>query len=1694
MVTSTRAGVLKVISGSTMEVRPKIKTEEPMRIVMSWSWFLDSPLHLISVHHQAALLHTMEHICLDHLSEVDGDVVLLLVQFSVEEMTRSPDYLPAVQMPASGILVALGKAHCNEERGKPLSLHSTRIQTFISLSLVDSCTALCYAPVSQVMEGLLKHLQPGVVPHYSILHTMGSLAAANVFGIVPFCPFLYLCVCVCVCVALGKFSEAVADYLVNIDHAPDPTVKLGAFSTEMGIAYDVLASSWLQSRDPKCLDISHCPQVCETVLGALGPMFALLPADKVAEQVPRLVPALLALYRRNMDPHPVTQCLAAVLLVVISSTKTSLEPHLDNLLNVMFDLVCTSPDYVQPLTVKNHYEVLRCFDRIALHFTDRLVELLVQQLKNNNDRERIKALFVITHLVNSSENRVNSRLTDLVFGLRGMLGEHNCRVKKVLLKTIVALAYRGYLSDTEGREFVEFIVRQCCPSTLPGKETDNSDLCHRVKRLTILTCLPQGKEINNSDLSATGVKSLTILTCLLQGKESDNAALSEELRSTCCNTLYLLATTVPQVEDLLWTLLLQLLPVAQYTPATGIITRCLTHLAAKKREEPSTNDNTVELPGPHVVFARCLALLGSPLESNRGVHVLGFLKNYANILNSHLKQVWNQRLSVLVARIEDTTDSWRDEVWEDLVLEFLSVTLTELADEKWSRQLGDSLTGQIPLYVDHPLEKAMLYKCLAVVIVHSTDKEFVNQQLEVLVGALKQASPQESKHSLLRTVLAPSPVLRSCNPLCPQSVARALGLCAREHLHPLLARLERLATEELARKSSRLLGFMKDSRHELELERLKTSLLLCYGEVALEAPGTQLLPRLEHGPAAWVLAQLRGAKGPRTKEAALETVGNIAESFHPNRNSLHIPLQGRSEILAMVLDQFQAQSADLHTTVLKVVTALVRLPPPLTPEERVVVLKACFTQVYQGIGGRGDVLSSLGSLVRQILLDSVSPATLDEMFTLLEPWLVSGDAHQREAAVTTLSMVLRCYLDNLQLGYESPSKFTQTGLLLGRLVPRCTDPCLPVRPLAVECVCLVLQLASRYEGHLADHDNDTTGALETIRQQIVTEDPSALFKVTGELARIICGKLPHFQLMHFSESLQEGLLDPETTSSSGASVVLNILLKAKGGELYHQVHDILAGLLQQLAHIHCPQTRTGTIRAVLALAGHHPKAVVSALLHRPLPFNLAVTECWEGLTHDPELCADIIDQFLRLVATTPPYEEEGKGNSETKIASLQPLAAISAMKEMFRVGGTMRELAIGRFADLFSCFLVSVGGYVGVSPPIYTPQQSSTGGSKFSFIPNRGAYKLNPARVAREAGCESIASALSRCDYTEAGDSLASFVDMVPGITRAVCTNIPHALPKLITALSQHATSTHESRRVAVAAFYSELVKLKLNGQVVLLESVINNLLNCPGDPSSEVRRLCLGGLAAVASLDPEQRARYSGPVVSALVQGLDDQGRIPLAAILGFSDMLPAMDQEHVRSVQTSVALRIKPYFQREDAMMRAAAIRMFGDLAKFGGVNSTSAFIEQVQGNFVSLLLHLSDCDDQVVKACKYSLRQTTPLLRAARVNAMVQDHLIDGAHLHYTHFMADLAKVVAEELVELVPGLVIGALAHIKSPWPALRGNAATFTGSLCGHLAPSDDINSSVQLDTVCARLVLLLRDEDASVRAKTARAMSSIFVT
>lgn len=53
------------------------------------------------------------------------------------------------------------------------------------------------------------------------------------------------------CAALSKFSEAIIEYCANIDKAPDQSITQDRFSQEIGSAFDVLFSSWLQSKEAK---------------------------------------------------------------------------------------------------------------------------------------------------------------------------------------------------------------------------------------------------------------------------------------------------------------------------------------------------------------------------------------------------------------------------------------------------------------------------------------------------------------------------------------------------------------------------------------------------------------------------------------------------------------------------------------------------------------------------------------------------------------------------------------------------------------------------------------------------------------------------------------------------------------------------------------------------------------------------------------------------------------------------------------------------------------------------------------------------------------------------------------------------------------------------------------------------------------------------------------------------------------------------------------------------------------------------------------------------------------------------------------------------------------------------------------------------------------------------------------------------
>lgn len=224
---------------------------------------------------------------------------------------------------------------------------------------------------------------------------------------------------------------------------------------------------------------------------------------------------------------------------------------------------------------------------------------------------------------------------------------------------------------------------------------------------------------------------------------------------------------------------------------------------------------------------------------------------------------------------------------------------------------------------------------------------------------------------------------------------------------------------------------------------------------------------------------------------------------------------------------------------------------------------------------------------------------------------------------------------------------------------------------------------------------------------------------------------------------------------------------------------------------------------------------------------------------------------------------------------------------------------------------------------------------------------------------------------------------------------------------------------------------------------------------------------------------------------GMDDkedpEDDITTEAMSGLSRILTEIDESHIRAILINVSLRIRPFFEREKASVRAQSIILFGNLSNFGDGPSKQPFLEQIHSNFVSLLLHLNDPDNDVKKACKYSLRLLGKLIGSESINNMFQRLLLDDANLHYGEFMNDLSKLIIQDFPEKVNFYVMGCVAFYKSMWPEVKSNAALFTGFLLGNLP--GERKEVISKEHVCAALMMLLKDPSPTVRSTTAEAIS-----
>nr|XP_054368352.1 maestro heat-like repeat-containing protein family member 1 [Mirounga angustirostris] len=1553
--------------------------------------------------YRTMILRAMETVVSGHISELRKDKARAIILLASSEMTRAKELVCDWQQAASNVLVAVGKRF-----------------------------------ISQVMEELLSKFQPGALPHYFVVQTLASLAASNVFGMVPFLtsilstmlPMLGMAkhdtMRVAFCCVLQHFSESTLEYLANLDQAPDPTVRKDTFATDIFSAYDILFNHWLPSREAK---------LRLAVVEALGPMSHLLPSEKLEEQLPKLLPGVLALYKKHAETFHVSKSLGQILEAAVTVGSRTLEAQLDSLLAALHAQICVPVESSSPLVVSNQKEVLRCFTVLASCAPDRLLAFLLPKLDTNNERTRVGTLQVVRHVINSA----GPCLTSLGPG----------QVKRAVVQVISAMAHHGYLEQPGGEAMVEYIVQQCAlpPEMEPWKLGPDSE-----------------------DLATDSVRAISI------------------------STLYLVSTTVDRMSDVLWPYLLKFLTPVRFTGALTPLCKSLVHLAQKRQEVGADAflvqyDSNVTLPSPYAITTRLLTVSSNPyLGDGRGAAALRLLNVLHHSIHPSLGQRWATTIPLLLEHLDGCTEeTLSQKEWEEKLLAFLRDTLAAASDNTWTCQLSLEMCRQLSCYDAEPQEKNFLYKCIGTTLGAASSKDMVRKQLQEL---LETARHQEETER--------------------EGLACCFGICAISHLDDVLAQLENFMRSDVFRKSTGIFNIFKD-RSENEVEKLKSTVILCYGHVAAQAPRELVLAKVESDILRNIF-QYFSTKDPALKLCLIQSVCMASQAICSSAQASSFHFSRKAELVAQMMEFIKAEPQDsLRTPIRKkamlACTYLVPLDPALDEQVQVDMIHSCLHSVLpvppepEGEGDHQeslylDTMHTLEEVLTSLLRRNMTPQGLQTMVEHLSPWIKSPRGHERVRALGLSACLLQYFLEHLHVSALVP--FHNLGVLIGLFSPRCADLWPATRQEAVSCVYALLYLHLGYEGFSRDYRDDAIERLLTLKEGLAHPDPAILFHTCHSIAQIIAKRLPPEQLISLLLTMFEGLGDPDKNCSRAATVMINCLLKERGNMLLEKVPEIVSVLRSKLQETREEYVLQAARHSVYLLASQHCAAVVSSLLGSPLPFDSHTCILWRALAVEPGLTTQVLGLLLEKMSRDVPFKETRAfllSSSPGRVATLLPLAATCALYEVMSVlasGPAVLEL----YPQLFTALLLRVGCTVGVVLPrtLQAKERRSAGSAPAprSLEPCSSAVDALQAVLLR-GGNEEV---VQRMELEGGWRLLGTSAGHEEGVARLASAMAKFAGPRLPLVMKELVctqSSAYEIQRVTSTGFLAELLSSSVADDLLLLEPLLHNLAARQKDPCASVRRLVLRGLANIASGSPDKVRAHGPQLLTAVIGGLDDRddphSLVALEAMVGLARLLDLAEPQDLRPLLLHVAIRIRPFFDSEKMELRSASIRLFGHLNKACHGGCADTFLEQVVGGLVPLLLHLRDPQAPVTSACRFALRMSGPNLKCEQLAAALQQHLQDGRGLHFGEFLNCTCKLLMHHFPDLLGRLVSTSLFYFKSSWEDVRAAAPMLTGFLVLHVEAEH--RPQVDLEQLTTALQLLLKDPAPLVRMKAAETLGRL---
>ncbi|KAH9628967.1 hypothetical protein HF086_001877 [Spodoptera exigua] len=1034
------------------------------------------------------IVKVLEQTCVNQVKRLEPATANNLVTAMLRAMMENVTYEPVVQMGASAVLVAVGHEH-----------------------------------LDLVLRSLINQLSPASVPHYTIAHTLGTLAAVNTHGVVPhikeilskMLPLLSLVKAdglkQAFAYAFGHFAVAVSEQIGdNVENGNITSIK-DNFVTEFTIIFDVLYNQWLASYEAK---------VSESVLEALGPITRLISERQFNETVNKFVLSLLSLYRKPaINYYYISQCISYLLSPSPLNPKLSLNDSVINSINhVLFNLVLLEPDYDQPHTVKNHFEVLRCFDHMAGQFPDQTIESLLHQCKNNQEKDRMKAVIILTHLTTSSQIFVENYAHKFIVLLKIMTTmEQGIKMKKLLVKAIVGLVYRNCITTPEDFSMVEFIIKHCSYEGAPN-----------VSKHDVL-----------------------------------------DLHDTCKSSLILMCNTVTSIRSQLRNLLLTALTGEEFTASMATVCHCLTSLLQNNSDVAADEQSEKELEmkcSPDLVFVRCLTHVVEPDQVERNRNILVFLEEYSGDVHKNLKNSWTIEIQRLLKFVETTETK---EQWHNMLLDLLMSAVEQVNSNKWVEFIATLISQQILSKKQSPMIKGVSLQYLAVLSCHMSNAAVVEKILKIILLALKSI-PMESSDYVSKAVGIASRqhgefILNELDAIYKENESKR----GSKILNFLSSRHSKTDAELSVVRYAVITCYGKVAVDCLDvhvLARLGDNVTAILYDILKSNPSFDLCKA-----SVTTLYEISKALHPAAHH-------NVAL-----RNRWQLLNAVLEQIYNTNLDK---RNVELYPIIVKASKALTKLQKGILPEERNTILRVLFNSIFgelssfkkkyeiEGNGDKNDnlaktlndSLSLLHQLIKELIIQSTCLSTIDDLIGLLIEWIRHENDEIRTASVMILHVIFDTYIKNVKLNYETPSKFGQMGYLLGLIIPGIADTNFPVRLTTIDCIKVIIQIQDLYEGHTVGPDDECMLNLGHLQNNILTNDLNMISDYCTALCEAISPKIPHHHNMQFIESLLEGYDDQELRSV-GTSAILDAYFVNKGQDLYQSIERIVEVMLGTMSEV-----------------------------------------------------------------------------------------------------------------------------------------------------------------------------------------------------------------------------------------------------------------------------------------------------------------------------------------------------------------------------------------------------------------------------------------------------------------------------------------------------------------------------------------------